>query len=110
MRCANPNCRATAENLLKGVLALVEFETPPEDRLLFAGGGFPVCSARSRYFWLCETCSKHLAIKKWNAAGLVLVPVAESTALPTALQSSRIPVSKESSAPPNRREKAFGIA
>src|SRR6516165_2799886 len=99
MRCANPNCRAVAENLLKGVLALLEFETSPEDRLLFAGGGFPVCSARTRYFWLCEMCSKHLAIKKWNAAGLILVPLAKSNASPTAFQISRMPVSNESSAP-----------
>jgi hypothetical protein len=109
MRCANPNCRAVAENLLKGVLALLEFETSPEDRLLFVGGGFPVCSARTRYFWLCETCSKHLSIKKWNATGLVLVPVAERNTLPAAFQSSRMRGSNDSSAPPNRRAKALGI-
>jgi hypothetical protein len=110
MRCANPDCRAAAENLFKGVLALVEFESSPEDRLLFAGGGFPVCSARTRYFWLCEMCSKHLAIKKWNAGGLVLAPVAESNTLPPAFHVSRMPVSNGSSAPPIRGKNLFEIA
>lgn len=73
MQCAN--CKMIAEDLLEGVLTLIEFETPPEDRLLCAGGGFPVCSAPSRYFWLCASCSRRFAIRKWNAAGLVLHPI-----------------------------------
>ncbi len=74
MRCANPNCRAMADNLLKGTLALVEFETPPEDRILHAGGGFPICSTRTKYFWLCETCSRLFTIRRWNSSGLILEP------------------------------------
>jgi hypothetical protein len=77
LRCANPNCHTIAEDLLKGSLTLVEFETAPANRLLYAEGGFPVCSARTRYFWLCAPCSEHLAIKKWNSAGLILVPLQE---------------------------------
>ena len=77
MNCANPDCRAIADNLLKGTLKLLEFETPPENRLLHASGGFPVCSARTRYFWLCEKCSKRLTIRKWNSAGLILGPIFE---------------------------------
>ena len=74
MRCANPNCHAMADNLLNGTLALVEFETPPEDRILYAAGGFPVCSTRTRYFWLCEKCSRLFTIRKWNSSGLILEP------------------------------------
>src|SRR5437763_11762277 len=74
MRCANPNCCAMADNLLKGKLALVEFETPPEDRVMYGGGGFPVCSTRTRYFWLCAACSRLFTIRKWNSSGLVLEP------------------------------------
>ena len=110
MLCANPDCRTAAENLLKGVLALVEFETAPEDRLLFAGGGFPVCSARTRYFWLCEVCSRRMAIKKWNSAGLVLVPVGESNPVLAAFPVSRMPGANENTLRPDRRRKLIGIA
>jgi hypothetical protein len=41
LHCANPNCHTIAEDLLKGTLSLVEFETAPADRLLYAEGGFP---------------------------------------------------------------------
>src|SRR5436305_8551660 len=74
MLCANPKCRAMADNLLRGTLALVEFETPPEDRILYAAGGFPVCSTRTKYFWLCETCSRFFTIRRWNSSGLMLSP------------------------------------
>jgi hypothetical protein len=77
VHCVNPHCRAIADNLLRGTLRLVEFETSPEDRLLYASGGFPVCSARSRYFWLCEKCSKRLTIRKWDSTGLILGPLFE---------------------------------
>jgi len=72
MYCANPRCRATADDLMKGTLTLVEFEALPEHRVLYAAGGFPVCSARTRYFWLCNVCSRLFTIRKWNASGLVL--------------------------------------
>jgi hypothetical protein len=86
MHCAN--CKMIAEDLLEGVLTLIELETHPEDRLLYAGGGFPVCSAPSRYFWLCASCSKNVAIRKWNSAGLVLQPIER-----VALSPRRFPVS-----------------
>jgi hypothetical protein len=78
-----------AEDLLEGVLTLIEFETPPEDRLLYAGGGFPVCSAPSRYFWLCASCSKNVAIRKWNSAGLVMQPIER-----VAASTRRFPISR----------------
>ena len=76
MRCANSNCRAAADDILKGTLRMVEFETTPENRILRASGGFPVCSARTRYFWLCAECSRLFTIKKWNSSGVVLQPLA----------------------------------
>ncbi len=94
MHCVNPHCRAIADNLLRGSLKLIEFETSPDDRLLYASGGFPVCTARSRYFWLCEKCSKRLTIRKWNSTGLILGPLVDvGTALP-ATDIPRIPASK----------------
>jgi len=78
-----------AEDLLEGVLTLIEFDTPPEDRLLYAGGGFPVCSVPSRYFWLCASCSKRVAIRRWNSAGLLLQPIERAAPLP-----GRLPVAK----------------
>jgi hypothetical protein len=74
MRCANPQCHADAEDLLRGTLQAVEFETPPEKRLLYESGGFPVCSARTRFFWLCPACSRLFTIRKWNASGVILQP------------------------------------
>jgi len=94
MQCANPNCRAIADNLLKGTLKLMEFETAPENRLLHASGGFPVCSARTRYFWLCEKCSKRLTIRRWNSAGLTLGLLVERSTSPTAADIARVPISK----------------
>jgi hypothetical protein len=75
MRCANPDCGVIAQELFKGMLALVEFETTPENRISHAAGGFPVCSTRTKYFWLCERCSHHFTIRKWNSRGLILEPV-----------------------------------
>jgi hypothetical protein len=73
----------TADNLLKGTLKLLEFETLPENRLLHASGGFTVCSARTRYFWLCEKCLKLLRIRRWNSARLLLGPLfGKSASLP----------------------------
>ena len=110
MHCANPNCHTIAEDLLKGTLALVEFETDPADRLLRAEGGFPVCSARTRYFWLCAPCSKQFAIKKWNSAGLILVSLKHDSPSPSELNASKMPVSKVRPAIPIRRGELFGIA
>ncbi len=75
MRCANPDCRASADELLKGTLRLVEFESSPGDRILYPDSGFPVCSARTRFFWLCQTCSRLFTIRRWTSSGLVLEPL-----------------------------------
>jgi hypothetical protein len=75
MHCANPDCGVIAEELFKGMLALVEFEATPENRISYAAGGFPVCSTRTKYFWLCERCALHFTIRKWNSRGLILEPV-----------------------------------
>jgi hypothetical protein len=107
MRCANPKCRATAENLLKGILKLMEFETPPDERLLYAAGGFPVCSAQTRYFWLCESCSKHLTVKKWNSTGPVLGPLFENSDPLSAVRHPRVPVPKTGPAVLNRSENSL---
>ena len=72
MYCANPNCRVSAEEMMKGTLKLLEFETPPEERTRYSSGGFPVCSAKTRYFWLCEKCSYLFTISKWNSGGVIL--------------------------------------
>jgi hypothetical protein len=109
MRCANPDCRAMADNLLKGTLALVEFETPPEDRIMYAGGGFPVCTARTKYFWLCEKCSRFFTIRKWNASGLVLESKnREGSRLPEP-QAGRKPATAIPSAPQSPR-RLYGAA
>jgi hypothetical protein len=110
LHCANPYCHTIAEDLLKGSLTLVEFEAAPADRLLHAEGGFPVCCARTLYFWLCAPCAEHLAIRKWNSAGLILVPLQESGAYLSEITASKMPVSKERPTIPNRSEDLCGIA
>ncbi len=72
MFCANPACRLKSEDLHDGTLRLVELDVAPEDRILGADGGFPVCSVATRYFWLCQECSRILTIKRWTSTGLVL--------------------------------------
>lgn len=78
MRCVNPACRATADQLFKGTLRLVEFESTPDDRVLYPDSGFPVCAARTRYFWLCETCSSMFTIRGWNSSGVILERLRET--------------------------------
>ena len=98
MRCANPQCGVIAEDLLKGTLTLIEFETPADERILHAAGGFPVCSAQTRYFWLCEACSRMFRIRKWNSSGLVLEPLWRGFTSDADLQNERKPVSPVSPA------------
>lgn len=74
MRCANPRCDQTAQDLQDGILRLIELDLPPEDRLLRIDGGFPICTAPSKYFWLCTDCSKAWTIKRWTIEGLHLEP------------------------------------
>lgn len=71
MQCANPECEVPALDLAKGVLRLIELEVPPEKRVVRSEGGFPVCSVPSRYFWLCQSCSSFLRIRRWTANGLI---------------------------------------
>lgn len=108
MLCANPNCRAMADDLMKGILTLVEFETPPDDRISDAAGGFPVCSTRTRYFWLCENCSYNFAIRKWNASGLILEPIYRGMRCES--QSGRKPASAGSPTGPGLPDGQFRIA
>jgi len=108
MLCANPDCRAMADDLMKGILTLVEFETPPDDRISDADGGFPVCSTRTRYFWLCEKCSYNLAIRKWNASGLILEPIYRN--VPSESQSGRKPASAGTPAGPGLRYGQYRMA
>ena len=82
MRCANRNCSEMADDLLSGTLTLMEFETAPEERIVYATGGFPVCAARTRYFWLCRECSRLFTIRKWDSSGLVLEPLPAYSASP----------------------------
>lgn len=109
MRCANPNCHAMADELLKGTLRLVEFETTPDDRVLYSTGGFPVCAARTKYFWLCEVCSRRFTISKWNSRGVILdqLPGSDSPIIST---MERKPVSQERSGPSSRPERHYGTA
>lgn len=109
MRCANPSCRLVADELLKGTLRLLEFETAPDDRVLYSAGGFPVFTARTRYFWLCEACSRRFAITKWNSSGVILerFPGSDSPLVST---TARKPASSESREPAKRSEGLFGTA
>lgn len=75
MHCANPACCCSAEDLTKGTLRLVELEVPPDERLIGIEGGFPVCVARSRYFWLCAKCSKLMRVTGWTATGVTLMQI-----------------------------------
>lgn len=74
MHCANPECGRAAEDIRFGILRLLEMDVLPDERITGSDAGFPVCAVRSRYFWLCEECSKTLSIKKWTEAGIVLAP------------------------------------
>ena len=109
MRCANPSCRAPADELLKGTLTLKEYETTPGDRLLDSAGGFPVCAARTRYFWLCSACSRMFAITKWNSSGLVLERLPESDS-PLFSNTERKPASQEHSEPSSRSDRLYETA
>jgi len=110
MRCANPNCHAMADNLLMGTLALVEFETAPDNRILHAGGGFPICVTRTKYFWLCQSCSHHFRIRKWNSSGPVLEPqYTEGSRLPDP-QVGRKTASMATSPEQERSRSFYGAA
>lgn len=74
MKCANPKCCRDAQHLSDGILLLLEMDLPPEERLAGDEFGFPVCTAPSKYFWLCEACSRNLRIVGWTVAGPVLAP------------------------------------
>lgn len=72
MQCANPDCNQTACDVTSGTLRLLELEVPPEQRIVRSEGGFPVCCVPSRYFWLCDHCSRFLRVRRWTKDGLVL--------------------------------------
>ena len=93
MRCANPACRLKSQDLYDGNLRLIELDVAPEGRILGADGGFPICSVPTRYFWLCEECSRVLTIKRWTSTGLIFEP-REDTKVPPSLHAdgSRKPI------------------
>ena len=98
-----------ADELLSGTLTLVEFESSPEKRILYSESGFPVCSVRTRYFWLCQKCSRLFKIRGWNSAGVVLEPF--PTADPgTPLPWERKRVSPETSDTLDPPERYYGTA
>lgn len=72
MRCANPDCRLMAHDLTSGSLRLLELEVSPEKRVIRSESGFPIVCVPSRYFWLCEQCSRLLRIRRWTEEGLLL--------------------------------------
>lgn len=93
MRCANPVCSLKSQDLRDGILRLIELDVAPEDRILGAEGGFPVCSVPSRYFWLCKECSRVLIIKRWTSTELILEPREDTNGSPLFhLQGFRKPV------------------
>lgn len=106
MRCANPSCRAMADELLKGTLTLVEFESPPEDRILHLESGFPVYSARTRYFWLCQACSRLFTIGRWNSSGVILEPLSGNNSPPIS-SAERKPASRQNSEKPDTPERLY---
>lgn len=71
MQCANPKCRQDAEDLRRGSLRLIELELPPDERVVGQDTGFPVCAAPSKYFWLCERCSRVLSVR-WTTRGVIV--------------------------------------
>jgi|SRR5947207_9771316 len=110
MHCANPQCGAAADDLLKGILTLKEFETAPDDRILHAAGGFPVCSARTKYFWLCERCSRTVTIRKWNASGLLLESIHGDYSATPELPVRTRPGPQSSPAGPTGQIRLFKVA
>lgn len=72
MQCANPQCRQDARDLQSGTLRLLEMEVTPEERVKGSDFGFPVCTVVTRYFWLCDACSRILRLVRWTSSGLIL--------------------------------------
>lgn len=107
MRCANRNCNVVADDLLKGTLKLMELETDPSHRLLHAAGGFPICIARTRYFWLCDRCSRKFTISRWNSSGVFLARRPGSVS-PSLRAPERKPSSPDHTH--NRRDRVYGTA
>ena len=72
MHCANSQCCRDAEHFSQGTLWLVELELPSAERITGEESGFPICTAPSRYFWLCPDCSKSLQVERWTLAEVVV--------------------------------------
>lgn len=75
MRCANPKCNAVMMDTQGGTMRLLELDIPPEARIERGEWGFPVLCVPTRYFWLCEDCSRLYRIRRWTTEGLRLEPV-----------------------------------
>lgn len=72
MICANPECSKHADDLIAGTLWCLELTAPPEMRTVGSEWGFPVCCVPTRFFWLCERCSRNLFPRRWTHEGLEL--------------------------------------
>ena len=81
MRCANPECGRIAEHLFDGTLRLIELDLPPRQRTTGDESGFPVCIVPTRYFWLCQECSRSVEIHRWTLRGIIVKPLAKSATL-----------------------------
>jgi hypothetical protein len=73
MQCANSCCLKDLLYLREGRLELVELEPASDDQVQPDGGAFAMRSRPSKFFWLCGDCANTHSIKRWTAAGLVLV-------------------------------------
>lgn len=72
MRCANPKCNEVMLDASGGTMKLLELDLPPEARVEGSEWGFPVLCAPSRYFWLCDDCSRLYRIRRWTRDGVRL--------------------------------------
>jgi hypothetical protein len=99
MNCANPECGRAANDLTSGALRLIELDVSPEQRVTRSDGGFPICVARSRYFWLCEQCCEVLSIRYWTGDGLVFERRANRPSMKKAVQEIGLPVTRAAHGP-----------
>ncbi len=74
------------------------------------GHGVPVCSTRTKYFWLCETCSRLFTIRKWNSSGLILEPQHKDGGRLPELQAGRKPAATGIPDGPQRPRRLYGAA
>lgn len=99
MHCANPECSRAANDLTIGLLRLIELEVSPEQRVARSDGGFPICVAPSRYFWLCEKCCEVLSIRNWTSDGLVFESRKRLPSMKKTVQQIDLPMARAARGP-----------